>query len=119
MSEQLVADLKTTRSILAERGRCDGWAHPDGRVCLDHAIALATSDYGVIEDYIYLQRDNRAANVIDALLQQLPEENKQRAHREGFLPYQALYMFNDEPRTTDEMIFNLIDKALADCGGLG
>lgn len=120
-NEQLIADLKETRTALEVNGRCHGDLRDDsGRVCLDGAIILATQKkYKWNLEYTLLGKP-RAVAVMQALYEHLPE-SFQRVGGEDWWTMameECLYMFNDDVRVTDSDVFTLVDKALAQAGGL-
>lgn len=99
----LATDLQTVRSILEARGRAVHYGiDPEGRVCLGNAIALATRDR------------TRHTAVTIALVDEMPSW-----YRDTFenLPDVSLVAFNDTT-ADDRDVFDLIDKALAEAGGL-
>ena len=118
---QLITDLKETRRQLEVRGRCVAdLVSQDGKVCLDGAILAATVGEvtNTVEDYNKLCDDSRPAAVTRALYEQIPDDHPSLI-KVGFCrPYIAVFHFNDDAQTTDEDCFALIDKALADLGGL-
>jgi hypothetical protein len=123
---QLITDLKETRRQLEVRGRCIAdLRNQEGKVCLDGAILAATVGEvnNTPEDYDRLAlTDSRARVVVRTLYEQLPDDHPSFMGRGKSLflhvPYVALFNFNDDSHTTDEDCFNLIDKALAQVGGL-
>lgn len=124
MNEQLIADLKETRRQLEVRGRCTGeLMKPNGKVCLDGAVvAVINSDLnlggfeGSRVGYTILSTDPRALQVIAALWEVLPEERKHASEME--FRYGDVWGYNDDELITDQDCFDLIDKALAQAGGL-
>jgi hypothetical protein len=85
------------------------------RYCLDGAVAAAVGidvdqlarehDDHVI--YTELRTNQRALAVFEALADHLPYRSWPNSS-----PYVDLYSFNDRDATTDEMIYDLIDKTL-------
>jgi hypothetical protein len=122
-NEQLIADLKETRVQLAIRGRCRvELINEEGNVCLDGAIVAAVN--GEVTDsqlgYTFLKMDPRAKAVTQALFDQVPDDhrsfgNKPKSRFPGAV---GVFYFNDDETTTDEDCFVLVDKALAEAGGL-
>lgn len=126
---QLIKDLKATREALVSRGRCTGiLVQSNGKVCLDGAIALATiKGYhyrpGAEDPYQILENNQRTVAVSAALYEHLPEEFKTALHNLYFRTPEfgqlvALFSFNDSDDVTDEDVIGLIDKTLAEAGGL-
>ena len=122
-NEQLIALLKDTRRQLEVRGRCRMLLINDkGNVCLDGAVALACGlrvgqgGIGVIE----LEESPSAQAVLGALAAQIPPGDRidDDAYLRILNPGVGVYLFNDAVETTDADCFNLIDKALAEAGGL-
>lgn len=109
MNQQLIDDLKATKEALKEHGRCKGdYGTAEGRVCLLGAMGL------VIFDNVYALRNcggyemegwKRYRAVCDAIRTTLPD-------------CQHLPDYNDSESTTDSDIYNVIDKALAEVGGM-
>lgn len=124
-NQQLITDLTETRRQLEIRGRCKSELISDGtgNVCLDGAIVAAI--IGTVEDtqasYTFLGNDPRAKVVLEALRSQIPEDHGAftTTPRSSFSPTTAVFFYNDYPGTTDQDCFDLIDKALAEVGGLG
>lgn len=122
-NEQLIALLKDTRRQLEVRGRCRLLLiNGEGKVCLDGAVALAC---GIRIDregmgVIGLEESPSAQAVLGALAAQIPPEDRidDAYYLRTPSPRVAVYLFNDDDETTDEDCFNLIDKALAEAGGL-
>lgn len=128
MNEQLVADLKETRRQLEVRGRCAGnLLNTDGKVCLDGAVGVACIE-NYQGGYGELDNDERSNTVIKALSDQLagrviknPMGNGQEIEIHlncESVPLERVFVFNDLAATTDQDCFDLIDKALAQEGGL-
>ena len=109
MNEGLIAGLKATKQALQDYGRCpNGPYGADGSVCLVVAMKRA---YTVLVDAKSMRGAKALrschSDVRYALMACLPEE------------FDALSVFNDDPGTTDADVYALIDKALAEAGGLG
>ena len=101
---QLIEDLQATKRTLQQKGRCTTAAYGrDGSVCL--VIATRRAIVGLRESQVasYLARVERTQNALSA---RMPDG------------YSCLVGFNEDPATTDEDVYNLIDKALAEAGGL-
>lgn len=121
MSEQLIADLKATKAVLLHRGRCKGsLMAEDGRVCLIGAIGMATVDEFAWEIQIneasawnLVELGERSAAVIQALRPHIEQRRSEELY-----PSERLYTFNDSSKVVDQDVINVIDKALADRGGL-
>lgn len=111
---QLVLDLAATKQALAERGRCRELLQDPttGKVCLDGAVGVACGLEMMHESYADLYDSDRAMAVIRALAAQNSRNpiNAAAVH--------TVYFFNDNRDTTDQDCFDLIDKALAEAGGL-
>jgi hypothetical protein len=119
--EQLVADLKRTRRELEVRGRCiEELISHSGKVCLDGAVALACGiTIGVMgRGVLELEENPRAQRVLRALADHIPSDRRIDNRRYVVEPRVQIYIFNDDDKTTDEECFDLIDKALAEAGGL-
>jgi hypothetical protein len=123
-NDQLIADLKGTRAQLEIRGRCKTeLVNDEGKVCLDGAIVAAV--LGEVEDtqahYEHLKTNPRAQAVAQALFDQVPDDHPSfcRAPKSKIPISIGVFYYNDDPVTTDQDCFNLIDKALAQVGGLG
>lgn len=118
---QLIDDLKATKAELVAHGRCTGDLIDErSRVCLLGAIGIATipnfeQKVHASGGYGLLESDERALAVINTLkghLAPLP-------HIDDSL--ERVWNFNDDQRVQDGdgTVFDLIEKALADLGGLG
>lgn len=123
-NEQLITDLTETRRQLEVRGRCIAdLVNSEGKVCLDGAILAATLGEvaNTIEGYsLLLGDDPRARAVAQALFEQIPDDHpsfldKGKSRLSAGV---AVFYVNDYPDTTDQDCFDLIDKALAEVGGL-
>ena len=123
-NKQLVEDLRATREVLISRGRCTGdLMKMDGKVCLDGAIGIATIDdyqhiitmYGSQTGYMSMHLNERCKAVVRSLHQCLP---KDFVDTTGSSMVAHLFNFNDDPVTTDQDVLGLVDKALAQEGGL-
>jgi hypothetical protein len=105
-NQQLIDDLKATKARV-QRGWCGTGPNDDyGNVCLLLAAGEAVGWH--IDDVIFQGAlvSARAAAITEALKLHLSPE------------FEYLDQFNDHPRTTQSDIENLIDKALADLGGM-
>lgn len=120
-NEKLLADLYTTRNILADRGRCRGKLEDhEGKVCLEGAIAHAVGPSlmarlaggGKTPSFTNLELTPRAKRLMEALEKELPSGATQ-----GFEPIYSLYMFNDAYDTSDQDIFDLIQRTINANGG--
>ena len=112
---QLIADLKATKQALATRGRCRMvLENMDGKVCLDGAILMGCGIKELPHAYKAFEC-GRPRAVVNALFKALGDDWKSDIL---CIPYAAVYYFNDDPDTTDQDCFDLIDKALAQHGGL-
>lgn len=125
---QLIADLKETKRILVERGRCTvSLETVQGKVCLDMAVAKATgvAAYHLSGEpsnqatYEALRSKPRPKAVVNALVDQMPDFYRKWFFSTPTEPFKAVWSFNDSHTTTDQDCFDLIDKALAQAGGLG
>lgn len=121
MDNQLINDLRQTRREIEVRGRCHGrLINSQGNVCLDGAVALATgitintTGMGIDE----LDESSRAQAVLRALADQIWQLDCWATLRREVTVRAAVYLYNDHPETSDKDCFNLIDKALAEAGGL-
>lgn len=137
MNEQLITDLKATRENIASAGWCKGQLEDDnGHFCIDGAILAATGfaqfwndadAYKLIDD-----PKTRSGKVALALLPHIPQDWRQW-HTETYGPvedvHEILYDYNDHPTcggegpgvaaaTTVEDINLVIDKAIAEAGGM-
>lgn len=138
MNQQLIDDLKATRQTLADRGRCQVWLTTvDGTVCLDGAIGVAlipgfeevdrrfTCRFGGEQDpYHLLKKSPRAMDVMVALAEQvghwdcLTGIDETVAEVAGGDPTKACWVFNDLTEAGDADIFDAIDKAIVEAGGM-
>lgn len=116
-NKQLIADLKATKDVLATSGRCRMvLENYSGQVCLDGAVAVAC---GATADWKALRTSKRASAVLQALSAQLPERFREMGSTCDLSnEIIQVYCFNDWDSTTDQDCFDLIDKALAQVGGL-
>jgi hypothetical protein len=104
-SGDIVEDLLLARALLAVHGRAVGdFEDDDGRICLVAATARAT-----------VGNDDAFTEVNSLLCRHLPP----RADQQALSDRERMWTFNDDKRTTDQDVYHLIDKALADLGGLG
>lgn len=119
----LVDDIKASRDEMAKRGRCIGKTmNQAGKVCVVGAVTAAlapelllkTHQWTEMPAYVALESP-RASAVIEELIAHLPEEF---CYKIGDADIYNLANFNDSRKTTDEDMFNLFDKVLADRGGL-
>jgi hypothetical protein len=95
MTQQLIAGLKATKQALIDNGRCTkGARNADGNICIILAIGRGNRE------------NSRLILVQRALAAHLPS------------PYHGLVHFNEDPKTVDQDVYNLIDKALAEAGGM-
>jgi hypothetical protein len=95
MTQQLIADLKATKQALIDNGRCTkGARNADGNICIILAIGRDNRE------------NSRASLVRHALRAHLPSH------------YRGLVHFNEDPKTADQDVYSLIDKALAEAGGM-
>jgi hypothetical protein len=122
--QQLITDLAETRRQLEIRGRCRSeLVNDEGKVCLDGAIVAAVK--GGVKDtqahFNYLKINPRAQAVVKALFDQVPDDHSSFCGKakSKFPISVAVFYYNDDPKTTDEDCFALVDKALAEAGGLG
>jgi hypothetical protein len=123
---QLALDLAATKQALADRGRCRQLLmNTEGNVCLDGAVGVACELEMMMPEgnYSALYKSDRAMAVIMALAAQTSSDHQRlfgavgrdHEHTEAM---HIVYYFNDHPNTTDQDCFDLIDKALAEAGGL-
>src|ERR1700757_2785880 len=103
MDGSIADDVQAIRALLIEHGRCRGHMTIDCRLCLWAAVTLVWR----IEHYT----PERINAVEHALVAHLPGDRS--GERWGC---EQLIMFNDA--ATDEEVFALIDKTLADLGAL-
>jgi hypothetical protein len=111
---QLIEDLQATKRTLQQKGRCTTAAYgPDGSVCL--VIATRRAIDGQRES----QTPWRDSYPTELLYFEYRVERTQNA-LSARMPdgYSCLVGFNEDPNTTDADVYNLIDKALAEVGGL-
>jgi hypothetical protein len=100
VNAQLIADLRETKTQLETRGRCTRGAVNDlGEICLAVAVGNATRGVCGVPRSLAVFRVLRIALTGDSGVGDI-------------------IAFNEHPNTTDEDVYNLIDKALADAGGL-
>lgn len=97
MSQQLIEDLIATKKTLQRCGRCHYGAYgPQGQMCIAVAVAHATMRC--------FERSDLVFGVLRAHVLEEFDGN--------------LVAFNENPATTDDDVYNLIDKCLADLGAL-
>lgn len=107
---QLIADLRATRAIV-ERGWCRGYEASEDNHCLVGAMKVVTGSrvLGVLGAMRRMRQDPRFAALEKALIAHTPS-------------VRALWMYNDGSvdghRITQADVLNVIDKALAEAGGL-
>lgn len=102
-NEQLIADLKTARDIVAEHWHKGGLEDGQGNYCIVGAVTVATSAD------VTAPWSARKNDAYFALQTKLPPGVDGRGD---------LADFNDAPATTHQDVLDLFDKALADLGGL-
>lgn len=115
----LLKQLEDTRDVLVTRGRGRGRLFYRGscEVCLLGAVTLAVFGeeaedapepklYRLFED-----KDHRLQPVVDALVAELPEENRPVPGTN--YPFNSLWKFNDGVDIRDDgPVFDLINKAI-------
>lgn len=111
---QLIDDIRASRDEMAKRGRCTGFTQGDkGNVCAVGAIFAAVAPQFLGTPAWNVMHSSRAKAVVDELLQYVPEH-----YHDLWIGEYALAAYNDTRGVTDEDLFNLFDKALANLGGL-
>ena len=118
----LIEDLKNTRRILEERGRCVGNLEIfDGRVCLDGAIALACTGQA---KYFALTKNESAAAVVDAIYEQVKDhvlsyrggrtiaDSVGIYHNDAHGRSNGVWMYNDDTGITDQDVYDVVDRAI-------
>lgn len=132
-NETLIADIQTVRNVLATRGRTTGTLFDphSGKVCMIGAIGVATREdflalaaHDESEAHREVALSSRSVRVLETLGQYVdesPGEETEGAYlSRGYLMGERLWRFNDRrASTTDQDVFDLLDKALANLGGLG
>jgi hypothetical protein len=113
----LIEDLKATRQALESRGRCTRTLLDyEGRVCILGAVAAATVDnfeqWVQVDGFHHFTTNDRAKAVVSKIRAYLDAQTFE------VKPIDRVWLWNDAPTTTDADVFNLLDKALADEGGL-
>jgi len=112
MTDQLVEDLGATRDYMKAHGRCArGAMGVDGSVCFVIAAVRAVGTY---------DSDRRDA-VMRALLGVLPEvppEHRRFANQKDASDLELVLDYNEMPGVTDEDVWTLFDKAIAEAGGM-
>lgn len=131
-------DLIAVRTLLILRGRAVGkWEDDDGRVCLRQAmkqVSRTASEPSILDDpglktcieseeeYEYWLHHNSArardVQMHHALTKYLPEELLRKWQINRYYAAGPLSAFNDDLAQSDQDIFDLINKALADLGAL-
>lgn len=110
--EQLVADLKASKAALKKHGRCtQGASNPMGQICIALAVGQAVTVEPHMTDWPVTDRPRFQA-VTEALMKVCPSGNWPQENSG------MLIAFNESPHTTDQDVYDLFDKALADLGGM-
>lgn len=110
MNEQLIHDLKGTRETLDRVGWCPtGAQNDDGALCVLAAAHrfISTGSSSARSQALFLRIRSRYMAVANQLMEHLPDGRS------------SVGYYNDDESTSREDIDALIDKALADLGGLG
>lgn len=116
MNEQVIADLAAAKAYMQKHGRCTtGAADREGRVCIAVAVNSVVRSNQPPETIIDQGRCDRVS-AANALIEKVTPTVAQRYPRER--PRRNFVEYNEHPDTTDEDIWNLWDKALAEAGGL-
>lgn len=107
---QVISDLKAARTELVCRGRSVGnlLDKQTGKVCLLGALTVAAVGKNFVKGDEYSPRPMRARRALEAKLAELHPLWADR----------PLFFYNDWYQTTDDDVLELIDKTLADLGGL-
>lgn len=109
-TEQIITDLQATRDKMTE----DNW-------CSDGSMGWNAMGSPTRCILIHLQDTVRKQGVVDWSQRYINAARALTKHIPGALPqadYFSVGFYNDNPRTTFADIQNLIDKTLADLGGL-
>lgn len=116
----VVDDLKATRSILEERGWLqNSLTDGDGRVCVAGALNVAC--YGMVHRGF---KHNATRGFLESQDGRRWAAYKElQKHVSGMTGQEYPYIgsiedYNDASSTTEQDIYSLIDKTLADLGGL-
>lgn len=118
-------DLKAVRALLVQKGRARRMlTDNDGKVCLRQAM-IETVGYKHIRSYhaewVFKtpvpHQIIRDLEMQTALAKHVPAEYIFESADTAYILHMALTMFNDDT-PHDEVILDLIDKALADLGEL-
>lgn len=116
MNDQLIADLKATKARV-QKGWCSsGFSDSDGNLCV---LGCVCDVVGLVEDNLLLPEMNgsqncRIDNVTIALEAHIPVDE----HKPSRYARMNVAAYNDRETTLQADIENLIDKTLADLGGL-
>jgi hypothetical protein len=107
----LIADLKATKQALIDNGRCaKGARNDDGNICI--ALAMSRGVDNLSPEALLENKEAKEFRYDRFTLVQRALEAHLPSHHHG------LISFNEDPKTTDQDVYNLIDKALAEAGGM-
>lgn len=129
MNQQLIDDLKATRRLLETHGRCTGtlWDVRTNTFCLDGAISKAV--FGQVTTYTTLNNDPRSRAIcvaIAALVKDVPIRGNLASDAEKTVaecavphdPAESCWIFNDWTLATDQDVYDVLEKAIAEAGGM-
>lgn len=109
--QQLIEDLKAGKEAMQKRGRCSkGGRGPEGSVCIVVGLNMGLRNMAFREGEEQATIRDRLHATWEALGAHIPEVYGRGQDR--------IIPFNEDPKTTDQDVWDVFDKTIADLGGM-